>query len=746
MAVRHGLWRNDDFQPGDCRATRAAKYRRCTDKASGFPRRRDGGRFMRLGNRRQAAAHYDYRAPNKLASTSSGRCHLTGDITALVRSCDEEHEKVGNRRQAAAHYDYRAPNKLASTSSGRCHLTGDITALASHHPLRSIFSVFLHQSLEGRHWYGTDAVPQMMIVIRVARLNFGKGLLRAKHMRVKLSDPTCELQERTFEGEGFRRTGGYENPHRRASVPAVRTSDRTVLTRMCFALHVAVNHTAFRGISRERALVARGGGWVERRRQINHSTRRRFGATVVKVANLIDTPGCKIPKYDPFTIGVIPFTENLTRKHKFVKIRCTSSHAEFYSGFHLIPQLKRSQYNASSDLMNVLILGMDSVSRLNMNRRLPHSSRFVRESLEAFELVAYNKIGENTFPNLMALLSGLSDGEVTSMTKNRTFDHVPFLWTTFKRKGYQTVFMEEMPNWYLVVYPARKGFRRPTERLLGEVVLQGSIWQYGALLPQRPRGANKSSVSEHTDWRSRGQPTILLSIFASFPRVVESLRINRNRLTTPYDVHATIRSLTSLPDFDPRPTARGLNLFRQVPPWRTCEEAVIPFQFCACERAEERIEDNPTARPYALLSLAFINTEAQRHFPGMCATWTLDAVLDATIMRGVASKTRWFRVVFTTQPKGQFQVFGTLHLKVGNKKKPVEFVERMDWYSNRTRCLPPSVAQKLQYTDLSSLFDYATTAAMHRRNFSPSARATTFLELCASGARDGTRALACTAA
>ncbi|KAM7305046.1 hypothetical protein ISCGN_014946 [Ixodes scapularis] len=45
-------------------------------------------------------------------------------------SCFREHEEVRNRRQAAAHYDYRAPNKLVSTSSGRCHLTGDITALA----------------------------------------------------------------------------------------------------------------------------------------------------------------------------------------------------------------------------------------------------------------------------------------------------------------------------------------------------------------------------------------------------------------------------------------------------------------------------------------------------------------------------------------------------------------------------------------------------------------------------------------
>ncbi|KAM7299451.1 hypothetical protein ISCGN_020017 [Ixodes scapularis] len=44
-------------------------------------------------------------------------------------------------------------------------------------------------------------------------------------------------------------------------------------------------------------------------------------------------------------------------------------------------------------------------------------------------------------------------------------------------------------------------------------------------------------------------------------------------------------------------------------------------------------------------------------------------------------------------------------------------------------------------TDFTSQFDHATAAAMHRENFSISARATTPLEICASGARDVTRPL-----
>ncbi|CAN7949746.1 unnamed protein product, partial [Ixodes hexagonus] len=549
-----------------------------------------------------------------------------------------------------------------------------------------------------------------------------------------------------------------------------------------------------------------------------------------------------IPNYDPFTIGVIAFTENLTRNHKvcrrrdspvvfrdtnipmldvlrlrkfyglsksnvlclyaqvtrnnsatppdasfslgpeyplsfgrplhleFLKIRCVFNHTEFYRGFHLIPQLKRSKTVASSDHMNVLIIGVDSVSRLNMNRRMPRSSSFVRESLGASELLGYNKVGENTFPNLMALLSDRSDEEVLSMTKNRTFDNVPFMWNHFKRKGYQTVLMEDMPQLGLFIFPNRQGFQRsPTDyyplpivmaidtssvsrctgtRLTSEVYLDYvadlillmrrqrffvfvwlSDWSHGnfnaAGIMDDPlrvffeklhtRGAFRNTalffLSDHgartlpirntpIGAHEVNLPFFFLSLpdwfKEKFPSVVESLRINRHRLTTPYDVYATIMSLTSLPDFDPKPSGRGLNLFREIPPWRTCEEALIPFQFCACERAEERLEDNATAHPYALFGLAFINAEAQRLFPGKCVTWALNVVTDATIMRGYVTRTRRFRVAFTTEPKAHFQVFGTLHPKAGGKHgNRVEFVERMDWYSNSTLCLPPSEAQKL---------------------------------------------------
>lgn len=65
-----------------------------------------------------------------------------------------------------------------------------------------------------------------------------------------------------------------------------------------------------------------------------------------------------------------------------------------------------------------------------------------------------------------------------------------------------------------------------------------------------------------------------------YPSFVEKLKINTERLTTPYDVHATIKHLLSYPQ---RPNATlGKSLFEEIELSRTCETASIPDHFCTC--------------------------------------------------------------------------------------------------------------------------------------------------------------------
>lgn len=139
----------------------------------------------------------------------------------------------------------------------------------------------------------------------------------------------------------------------------------------------------------------------------------------------------------------------------------------------------------------MLVIGVDSVSRLNYYRTMPRTSDLLR-SHGWYELRGYNKIEDNTFPNLMAILTGMTRPQValslffififflkycikeilalhlneekilifkksninsicqveescfkTAMTP---MDDCPILWRNFSRAGYVTAYVEDEPS------------------------------------------------------------------------------------------------------------------------------------------------------------------------------------------------------------------------------------------------------------------------------------------------------------
>lgn len=65
-----------------------------------------------------------------------------------------------------------------------------------------------------------------------------------------------------------------------------------------------------------------------------------------------------------------------------------------------------SNRNDSRVFINVLIFGLDSLSRLAFIRHLPQTYKFLTEDLKMTVLRGMNKVGDNTYPNLVALLTG----------------------------------------------------------------------------------------------------------------------------------------------------------------------------------------------------------------------------------------------------------------------------------------------------------------------------------------------------
>ena len=63
--------------------------------------------------------------------------------------------------------------------------------------------------------------------------------------------------------------------------------------------------------------------------------------------------------------------------------------------------------NITAEEFNVLLLGIDGVSHSRMIRQMPEVLSFLTKTLNTTVFTGFNKLGENTFPNMTPMLSGL---------------------------------------------------------------------------------------------------------------------------------------------------------------------------------------------------------------------------------------------------------------------------------------------------------------------------------------------------
>lgn len=81
-------------------------------------------------------------------------------------------------------------------------------------------------------------------------------------------------------------------------------------------------------------------------------------------------------------------------------------------------------------------------------------------------MLGYNKVGDNTFPNLIPILTGMSVNELKKecwLSPESYFDPCPFIWKQYKGAGYRTVFAEDA-SWMGVFQYQENGFKyQPTD-------------------------------------------------------------------------------------------------------------------------------------------------------------------------------------------------------------------------------------------------------------------------------------------
>ncbi|XP_050043817.1 uncharacterized protein [Dermacentor andersoni] len=470
---------------------------------------------------------------------------------------------------------------------------------------------------------------------------------------------------------------------------------------------------------------------------------------------------------------------------QYVQVSCKTNGSLLFEDYFFVPRPKKrsgsfhgptskdatSSRNMNSS-MNVLILGVDSTSRMNLHRHMERTRKFLKEEMAAFEYLAFNKVGDGSFPNLIPLLTGLAGPYAESLiASSQTVEVLPFVWDLYKRRGYTTIYIEEMPHYGLFTYPNFTGFSRAPadyypvsvlrlmdETNFGERYCVGSrlktkalidyvgqvlkinrhdpmfsfVWLsylthdhvnglkiMDGILEAFLRKLSVHGVLENTalffvsDHGPRvgpfrmgeigrfedKNPLCLVALpkrfLAEHPEAAVQLEVNQRRLVTHYDLHATLVALSSLPVLGNGSTNKGLSLTGRIPPERTCADAFVPPEHCACFGASRNLGNERVTLSFARYAVSYINALAELHFPGRCVVWELDSVDESSVLGGRVAGKVLLRVAITTRPTAHFEVYGALRGESNSRENRVELVQRLDWYSNQTKCLPESRWQKV---------------------------------------------------
>ncbi|CAC5418111.1 unnamed protein product [Mytilus coruscus] len=196
------------------------------------------------------------------------------------------------------------------------------------------------------------------------------------------------------------------------------------------------------------------------------------------------------------------FNRSIEIKDEFIKVMCYNfSRSVMVENYHLhfimkYPKTKESIYNSKQsndiknnttinhliktgktlnvlsnqngrfeikDHLNVLLVMIDSTSRINSLRYLPKTRKYLIDTLEATEMLGYNKLADNTMVNMVPFLTGDYYENQPCLKSKHGVDNCSFIWQNYSQSGYLTHFGEDWPRIGTFHY-SLKGFKRqPTD-------------------------------------------------------------------------------------------------------------------------------------------------------------------------------------------------------------------------------------------------------------------------------------------
>ncbi|KAH8403015.1 hypothetical protein KR222_003146 [Zaprionus bogoriensis] len=115
---------------------------------------------------------------------------------------------------------------------------------------------------------------------------------------------------------------------------------------------------------------------------------------------------------------------------------------------------------------SVIMYGIDTLSRINLRRTMPLVYAFLKGP-GWYEMQGYNKVADNSFPNIFAILSGYSPEKakehVCDTDKPGCLDEFPLIWKYFRNASYLTAYAEDESGANTFSY-LKPGFsKKPTD-------------------------------------------------------------------------------------------------------------------------------------------------------------------------------------------------------------------------------------------------------------------------------------------
>ena len=477
------------------------------------------------------------------------------------------------------------------------------------------------------------------------------------------------------------------------------------------------------------------------------------------------------------------FNDSANISDSYIIVRCNYNEKEIYKDFFSFVVERGYDHAREETRPNVLILGIDSLSRLNFLRQMPKTYEALK-NIKAVDFLGYNKVADNTFPNLVPVLTGLSESELQAScwpTTDSHFDKCSFVWERFKKERYVTAFGEDA-SWMGVFNYQKRGFHtqptdyywrtfdREAEKQIGnehhmnvnECLGAREVYKiflnfvekfaktshrnqnpffaffWGSSLSHdflnKPQlgdedyerfiaemeyhGVLKDTIfilmSDHGirwgDIRKTNQGRIeerlpFLQVYlpdsfrSSHPVAFSNLMRNRRRLTTPYDLHETLRDLanqTSMTDEFLRAATtnnsskRGYSLFEEIPTKRTCQDAGVDLHWCTCQSSVALQNNEQVVLDVVNFTIAHLNDKLFHY--KQCVPLTLGDVLDARSLFQTANVTKEvtdYEVSFVTKPgDGVFEV--TVRKKYVDGYHKFEItgtVSRINLYGEQSSCV-----------------------------------------------------------